>query len=82
MEVAAGTNVAAHFMAGYESNLETYLAARTSWLWRKAVFIVRIVVKLNRTGKLRRLGGEHSSARRTDINSFAIAMGTNHSHAK
>lgn len=38
-------------MDGYEANMEMFLVARTHWLWRKAVFITRLVVKLNRMAK-------------------------------
>ena len=37
---------AMHRMALYEANLENFLLRRRQWLWRKAVFAVRIIVKL------------------------------------
>ena len=36
----------AHAMNLYEANLEIFLAKRRKWLWRKAIFMVRLIVKL------------------------------------
>ena len=42
-----GRTVDAHYSDCYETRLEQYLAARIRWLWRKAIFLARMVVKLN-----------------------------------
>ena len=47
-ETTRSFNVQAHLIRNYEKNLEQYLADRRAWLWRKAIFIVRIVVIFNR----------------------------------
>ena len=39
----------AHSIDLYEHNLEMFLQRRRAWLWRKTVFMVRLVVKLSKT---------------------------------
>ena len=46
-ETTRSFNVQAHLVRNYEKNLEQYLADRRAWLWRKAIFIVKIVVIFN-----------------------------------
>ena len=46
-ETTRSFNVQAHLIRNYEKNLEQYLADRRAWLWRKAIFIVRIVLIFN-----------------------------------
>ena len=41
-----------HSMQLYEANLEGFLSKRRVWLWKKAVFMARLVVKLSFSRRL------------------------------
>jgi hypothetical protein len=47
MELGSANTPSAHCMALYEENVEQYLKSRRLWLWRKAIFVVRLVVKMS-----------------------------------
>ena len=47
MELGSANTPSAHYMALSEENVEQYLKSRRSWLWRKAIFVVRLVVKMS-----------------------------------
>ena len=46
MEACTSTEVMQHSMDLYEENLERHLKQRRLWLWKKATFIARMVIKM------------------------------------
>ena len=74
MDKLMGVSPLQHSISLYERNLEAYLAHRRRWLWRKACFVVRIIVKLMLHSKRRR--SQHTKADGLDTMLAQHALGT------